>query len=300
MDFVLVTHLAYVRDVGEQPVEAGAGERLAATLLACPRLPALADPAAGLQVLDYGQERAVFQVELEDDPHALGLVGVDRELRGARLHVIAQQWVSASPLASAPCGGDLVAGALGDDLALELGEREQHIEHQAAHRGRGVELLGDRDEGDLALLEGAHHTGEVEQAAAEANDLIDHDAVDPAHFDAGPQAPQRWPVHVAPRDAAVVLSRGDELPAVVLVTLDDRVAALALSVEAVELLLQPLLGALARIDRAAHQGQRAGGFALNGLLSHAAPPFAWSPSRKNRKPLQCEPVTTFATADSEP
>jgi len=31
-------------------------------------------------------------------------------------------------------------------LPLEMGEREQDIEREPAHRGGGVELLGDRDE----------------------------------------------------------------------------------------------------------------------------------------------------------
>ncbi len=38
-------------------------------------------------------------------------------------------------------GGDLVADALAGDLALKLGEGQQHVQHQSAHRGGGVELL---------------------------------------------------------------------------------------------------------------------------------------------------------------
>ena len=40
----------------------------------------------------------------------------------------------AGPFAFAPRGRDLVAGAFADHLALELGERQQDVEHQPAHR----------------------------------------------------------------------------------------------------------------------------------------------------------------------
>jgi hypothetical protein len=43
-------------------------------------------------------------------------------------------------------GGDLVPDPLAGDLALELGERQQHVEGQSPHAGRGVECLRDRDE----------------------------------------------------------------------------------------------------------------------------------------------------------
>ena len=39
-------------------------------------------------------------------------------------------------------GSNLVADTLGNDLPLELGKGQKHVEGQPAHRGRGVELLG--------------------------------------------------------------------------------------------------------------------------------------------------------------
>ena len=39
------------------------------------------------------------------------------------------------------------------DLPFELGEGEKHVQGQAPHRVRGVELLGDGDEGDPMLVE---------------------------------------------------------------------------------------------------------------------------------------------------
>src|SRR6516225_8784323 len=40
-------------------------------------------------------------------------------------------------------GGDLVADALADDLTLELRKGQQHVQGQATHRRRRVELLRD-------------------------------------------------------------------------------------------------------------------------------------------------------------
>ena len=57
-----------------------------------------------------------------------------QQLAAARVDVVAQERRAAGPLALAAGGGDLVAGALGDDLALELGEGQQHVEDQPAHR----------------------------------------------------------------------------------------------------------------------------------------------------------------------
>ena len=41
---------------------------------------------------------------------------------------------------------DLVPDPLARDLSLKLREGQQHVQRQTAHRGRGIELLGDRDE----------------------------------------------------------------------------------------------------------------------------------------------------------
>ena len=66
-------------------------------------------------------------------------------------------------------------------------------------------------------------------------------------------------------------------------------------VERVEFLLEPLLAALARVDRAADRGP-------GGARLHARPPLGHDlpSSPKNRKPFMCEPVIALATAVSEP
>jgi hypothetical protein len=77
------------------------------------------------------------------------------------LDVVTEGHVAAHPEAPSTRGGDLVADTLAGDLALELREREQHVEREPTH-GRGrVELLSDRDEGDVMRVEGLDDPGEV-------------------------------------------------------------------------------------------------------------------------------------------
>jgi hypothetical protein len=80
------------------------------------------------------KQALVFQVEAEDGPDPLGFRGVDHQLLRRRIDVVAEHGQAAGPLALLAGGGDLVAGALGDDLALELREGEQDVEDQTAQR----------------------------------------------------------------------------------------------------------------------------------------------------------------------
>jgi hypothetical protein len=49
--------------------------------------------------------------------------------------------------------GDARAHAFGDERALKLGDRRDDREHGFAHGGRGVDLLGDRNEVDAQVAE---------------------------------------------------------------------------------------------------------------------------------------------------
>ena len=68
-------------------------------------------------------------------------------------------------------GGDLVAHPLADHLALELGEREQHIERQPPHARGGVEGLRHRDEGDGVFVEQFDELGEVGERSCQPVDF---------------------------------------------------------------------------------------------------------------------------------
>ena len=168
-------------------------------------------------------------------------------------------------------------------------KREQDVERQPPHRGRGVERLGDRDEGDAGAVEHLDQLREVHQRARQPVDLVDHDDVDQPLLDVGEQPLQRRPLQRAAGEAAVVVGLADQRPALGALAGDVGLAGLALGVQRVELLLQPLLGGLAGVDRAAElAGDR---------LRHAALPCRLMP--KNTRPFQRVPVMARAIAESE-
>ena len=108
------------------------------------------------------------------------------------LGVVAERRHAADPKSLAFGGRDLVPDALGGDLALELGKRQQHIERQPSHRGGRVELLGDRYERYAVLVEQLDELGEVGQRAGQAIDLVDDNDVDlsrPVRLPAAAAAP---------------------------------------------------------------------------------------------------------------
>ena len=115
----------------------------------------------------------------------------------------------------------------------------------------GVELLGDRDERHAVPLEHLDQPGEVHQRSPEAVHLVDHDHVDPARPRCRQQPLQRRALHGAAGDAAVVVLIADQHPALGRWLAMYGLAGLALGVERVELLLEPLLGGLPGVDRAA-------------------------------------------------
>jgi hypothetical protein len=81
--------------------------------------------------------------------------------------------------------GNLVADALAGHLPLELGKREKDVEGQSPHRRRGVELLGDGDEGHALPIEHLDDLCEIRQRAGQAVDLVDDYDVDQPGRDVG-------------------------------------------------------------------------------------------------------------------
>jgi hypothetical protein len=130
----------------------------------------------GGKLLRQGADRAEFEVEPEHGADGLGLLGHDPKL--LVLGGIAEGDRSAHPKPLALGGRDLVADALADDLPLELGKRQQHVEGEPAHAGGGIEGLGDRDEREPMLVEQLHQLGKIRRRAGKAIDLVDHDDVD--------------------------------------------------------------------------------------------------------------------------
>ena len=72
----------------------------------------------------------MLSIEPEDGPYPCGFFVVDDQLVGDRVDVVAQDRSATRPFAFLAGGGDLVPGALADDLAFKLGEGEQDVERQ--------------------------------------------------------------------------------------------------------------------------------------------------------------------------
>ena len=151
------------------------------------------------------------------------------------------------------------------DLAFELGKRQQHIERQPAHGVGGVERLGDGHERGARRIQPIDDLSEVGERAGQAIDLVDHDRVDPPPVDIGEQCFQPWAGHGSTRETAIIVDRGQHPPALGDLALDVGLAGFALSVQAVEGLIQPLLRTLPRVDRAPHD------FRLRRRLGHREP-----------------------------
>ena len=119
---------------------------------------------------------ADFEVPAKQIADDLGLVFDNVE--GAVLDPVAERNRPAHPDALPLRGRDLVADSLAGDLALELGEGQQHVEGQPPHAGGGVEGLGHRDERDAVRVEQLDQLGEVGKRPRQAVDLVDDDDVD--------------------------------------------------------------------------------------------------------------------------
>ena len=140
----LEDHLADVKPVAKQMGEWTACEGDAPDGFACLESPHLGDNASCAQVRHQQVEAAELEIAAKDVADTVGLGFIDGDL--PVLGVVSQWRHAADPQALALGGGDLVPDALGGDLPLELGKRQQHVEGQPPHRGRRVELLRHGDE----------------------------------------------------------------------------------------------------------------------------------------------------------
>src|SRR5262249_6719256 len=138
--------------------------------------------------------------------------------------------------------------------------------------------------------------------AGQPVDLVDDDNIDPTRRDVGEQPLQSRSIHRRAGEPAVVISLGQACPSFVSLAGDEGLTGLALRLQRIEFLLQPLLGGFARVNRAAHGSfpPRAAG----------RPPRHWpAPAGeearalfvkpKNRGPDQCAPVIRSAMTVSE-
>ena len=123
------------------------------------------------------------------------------------------------------------------------------------------------------LVEQLDELCEIGERARQAIDLVDDDDIDPAVSDSGEEGLEGRALQAAAGETPVVIALGTEPPALMGLGLDVGLGRLALGIERVELLLEPMLGGFAGVDRAA-QG--------SGGRFHETPPgWCWRrPSRQ--------------------
>ena len=184
---------------------------------------------------------------MEDEPDVLGVLFAGDEF--VVNEVVSVGDAPAHEHAEPERGAYLVANAVSDHLPLELRERGEDVHDHAPGGVRCVELLRDGDESDLVLLQNAVNPREVAQGSGEPVDLVDDDYVDlfvPYVLD---HLLERGAVRVAAREPAVAVFLL-EAPAVGGLAFDVRECGVALCIERVVFLVEPLLGRLAHIDGA--------------------------------------------------
>jgi len=140
------------------------------------------------------QQRPEVEVEFHDLAHLLGLGFVDHEFLVHQVEAKHEQ--PAGPHTLAPRRRHLVAGALRDHLAFELGESTQHGQEQPPRAGRSVEVLSDRNEAGFMLVKEPDDPQEVEHGTADSVIPLNRDHVDLAVLDVLEHALQRRSVRV--------------------------------------------------------------------------------------------------------
>src|SRR5436309_5703176 len=101
---------------------------------------------------------------------------------------------------------------------------KQHIERQAAHRARRVELLRYRDERHRLGVEEFDQPGKIGQRAGQPVDLVDDHDVDPAGSDIGDQMLQSGSLQIAAGEPAIVIAGSEQYPALVALAADEGLA----------------------------------------------------------------------------
>src|SRR6516165_2483218 len=250
MGLPVVNDLAPIDAVLQYQVEPTAREWLAADAATRSARPSSGYDPADFELFLQQPDRAEFGIAAEDQAYEFCLAVDDDEL--AVLRPIPEWRHPAHPHPLPLRGGDLVADALADDLALELRKGQQNIEGQAPHRGRRVELLRDRHERGARRVEDLDDLGEIGERAGQPVDFVDDDRVDSPRGDIGKQPLQSGPIQRRAGEPAIVISRAQAHPAFVPLAVDEGFASFALRPQRIEFLLEPLLGGFAGVDGTAN------------------------------------------------
>src|SRR5262249_8487165 len=142
--------------------------------------------------------------------------------------------------------------------------------------------------------------GKISQRAGEPVDLVDNDRIDPTRRNVGEQPLQSRPIHRRAGEPAVIIACTQANPAFVPLAGDEGFTGLALCLQRIELLLEPLLGGFAGVNRTADGSAPPRRRWLRQWPASARnEPRARLVVPKNRGPDQCVPVIRSAITVSE-
>ena len=240
---------------------------------------------AVVQLVRRLEEGLIDHIPLEGEENLRRVLRIDHEL--AVNVPVAVGDDPARPHFFLAAGGHLVSHTIRRHLALELREAHEKVDDHPSHRGRGVDLLGNGNHAHVVLGEDAVEFREVLQRTADAVDLVDDHHVDLPVVHVPQKLLEGRARHIAARVPAVIVMLIDEPPALAGLAMDVRCTGVELCLQRIELLVEPLVRAFARVDRAPPLTNR-----LLLLLAHFFTP-------KNAGPFQCVPVIALATAVSD-
>src|SRR4029077_14573708 len=129
--------------VPEEVGEGSSSKRYASAGLARAEGPCLGADVLCPEIAHEFVDAGYLEISAKDHPDPFSFVLDDDELAVHQL--IAEGEGAAHPKSFALGGSNLVPDALGSHLPLKLGKGQEHVEGQTTHRGRRIELLGDRD-----------------------------------------------------------------------------------------------------------------------------------------------------------
>src|SRR6516225_10011657 len=101
-------------------------------------------------------------------------------------------------------------------------------------------------------IEDLDDLGKIGERAGQPVDLVDDHDIDPPCRDVGEQLLQSRPAHRRAGEPAVIIPRAQAHPAFVALADDEGLAGLALRLQRIEFLFEPLLGGFAGVDGAAN------------------------------------------------
>src|SRR5207248_9997913 len=152
IDHPFMGDLTYIYDVAQQSIQPRRRECPATMMLPGFAGPVLREQPARMDFFLYCRYTGTCGTDGEDLSDPFGFCWVDDQTSAFWIDVVAKHRSASEPLPFSPRRRHLVPRPLADDLAFELGKRQQDVQREPAQRSAGIELLCDRHKAHHAPL----------------------------------------------------------------------------------------------------------------------------------------------------